>query len=427
MKSAGRDSASGFFYGWLLVGAGFVLHGLVAATVTYSYGVVLAPIAREFGASRLEMMWGITAMLLVSGAVSPFLGAGIDRKSLRALALLGSSLLAGGFALLSVASTIWNVVLIFALFMAPAMILMGPTLVGTMLTRWFSRRRGTAMGVAALGSSTFGLVVPLLLQSAITAVGWRSALLGAGAAILLVAAPAAWIIRDRPQAIGLGPDGDPPLEQYTTPATAHPSATTRGIFVQPNFWLVAIVLGVLISIYSAIMTNLVALARDDGHTAELAALLISAVAGCGIVGKLIFGAVADKIDLRFGLGAAIVLVFASLLLMVADSRYLTLLGASCLLGFAAGGVLPVWGTLMAVLFGVTHYGRVMGLMNPVMMPLVLAGPPFAGWAYDISGSYAPALVTFAIILLFAIAALSRVRMPERERSDRVAAGLRIGR
>lgn len=411
MKAGERGASSGPFYGWRLVGSGFVLQGLVTAAVSYSYGVVLAPIAGEFGASRLEMMWGITASTLVSSALSPFLGAAMDRQPLSRLALLGSFLIGSGYALLSLTNAIWQVVLVFASCMAPAMVLIGPTLVSTLLARWFSRRRGTAMGAAALGTSVFGLLVPLLLQSAIDAFGWRSALQGAGALMLLVTVPAAWIIRDRPQAMGLGPDGDPPGAVHAASAAMQASATTRGIFSQLNFWMVAIVLGVLFSVYSAMMTNLVPLARDQGHAAELAAMLMSAIAGFGMIGKLAFGVLADRIDLRMGLAAAILLVIACLVLLMVDSRYPTMFVASSLLGLAAGGMLPVWGSLMAVLFGAMHYGRVMGLMNPVMMPVILIGSPFAGWSFDRSGSYLTALVAFAAVLLLALVALSRIRMP----------------
>ena len=399
------------FHGWRLVGAGFVLQGLATAAVSYSYGVVLAPIAQEFGASRLQMMLGITASTIVSGIISPFLGIAMDRRSLRRLALLGCFLLGLGFALMSMAQAIWHVVLVFALCMAPAMVLIGPTLVSTLLARWFSRRRGTAMGVAALGTSVFGFLVPPLLQLAIDAIGWRPALACAGAAALLIGVPAAWIVRDRPELLGLAPDGDPPGAQPAAPRAPGASDSTRGIFGQSNFWMVAVVLGLLFSVYSAMMSNLVPLARDQGHSAELAALLMSVIAGCGMIGKLAFGVVADRIDLRAGLGVAIALVIACLLLLMADSRYPVMFVASALLGLAAGGMLPVWGSLMAVLFGAANYGRVMGLMNPVMMPVVVAGAPFAGWSYDRSGSYMVTLSAFAAVLVLGLIALARIRMP----------------
>lgn len=408
-----RSATSRPFHGWRLVGSGFVLQGLATAAVSYSYGVVLGPIAAEFGASRFETMLGITASTLVSGLVSPFLGIAMDRQSLRRLALAGSLLLGSGFALLSRATAIWQVVAVYGLCMAPAMVLIGPTMVSTLLSRWFSRRRGTALGVAAMGTSAFGLLMPPLLQMAIAGVGWRDALLGSGVALLLAALPAAWMIRDRPQSLGLGMDGDPPADGPAAAAAGPDSATTRGIFAQSNFWMVAVVVGLLFSTYSAMMSNLVPLARDNGHAAELGALLMSAIAGCGMAGKLAFGVVADRIDLRLGLAAAIVLVVCSLVMLMAAANYPTMLAASCLLGLAAGGMLPVWGSLMAVLFGAAHYGRVMGLMSPVMMPLILAGAPLAGWSCDRSGSYLPALAGFAAALLLALVALARIRMPAR--------------
>ena len=109
--------------------------------------------------------------------------------------------------------------------------------------------------------------------------------------------------------------------------------------------------------------------------------------------------------------AVMPLVIACLVLLMTDSRYPVMFLASALLGLAAGGMLPIWGSLMAVLFGAANYGRVMGLMNPVMMPVVVAGAPFAGWSYDRSGSYTVTLVAFTVVLVLGLLALARIRMP----------------
>jgi sugar phosphate permease len=406
-------SGSGVFRGWWLVGAGFVLQGLVTAAISYSYGVVLAPIGAEFGATRLQLMFGITASTLASGLTSPFLGVAMDRMPLRRLALAGALLLGGGFVLLSRAASMTQVVAVYLLCFAPALSLLGPLLVSTLLARWFTRRRGTAMGVAALGTSVCGLLVPPLLQLGIDEFGWRVALAIAGAAMFTLAFPAALLLADRPQDLGLAPDGEERVAAAVAQPAGADSGSTRAILAQPNFWYVALVLGVLFSVYSALMSNLVPHAVGQGHAPARAALLMSSIALCGMLGKLAFGVVADRIDLRRGLAAAIVLVIASLALLLVDGRYATLLAASALLGFAAGGMLPVWGALMAVLFGAANYGRVMGLMNPVMMPLVLAGSPFAGWSHDLTGAYTLAFGAFAGALALAITALGAVRMPLR--------------
>jgi MFS family permease len=406
-------AAAPVFYGWWLVGAGFLLQGVVTAAVSYAYGLVLAPMASEFGASRLEMMLGITACTLVSGVVSPFLGVAVDRQPLRLLACAGVALLAAGFLALSFAAAMWHVTAAYAACMSVAMILMGPTLVSSMLARWFARRRGLAMGIAALGTSVCGFVLPPLLQAGIESLGWRSAFQVFAAATAVVMLPLAWLLlEDDPGRRGLAPDGDRvPPAHAAAPAAIPAASSTASILRQTNFWMVAIALGLLFSVYSSLLSNLAPLATGRGVSGERAAYLISAIAVFGMAGKLLFGAIADRVDLRGALGAAIVMVIASLVLLMSHAGYAGLFAASACLGLAAGGMLPVWGALMAVLFGAANYGRVMGLMNPVMMPLVVLGSPFAGWSYDVSGDYLLACGVFAAALVAGLFALLRIRMP----------------
>ena len=408
----GRAAHSRVFYGWWLVGAGFLLQGVAAAVVSYSYGLMMTPVAAEFEANRFQMMLGITACTFVSGFISPFLGVAIDRYPLRVLASAGVLMLALGFLALSFAQSIWHVAGAYAVFMSTAMILMGPNLVSSMLARWFTRRRGLVMGLAALGTSVCGFVVPPLLQLGISGLGWREAFQFAAMAAVVVLLPLSWfLLVDNPARRGLPPDGAaaPPT---AIAADALPSAaSTAEILRQDNFWMVAIVLGLLFSVYNSLLSNLAPLATGRGTSAEQAAFLISVVAVCGMIGKLVFGVIADRVDLRAGLAAAIGLVILGLVLLIADASHVTLLVASSCIGLAAGGMLPVWGALMAVLFGALNYGRVMGLMSPVMMPLVVIGSPFAGWSYDVSGDYVLAFTVFVVLMVAALLALARVRLP----------------
>src|SRR5690606_24094236 len=100
---------------------------------------------------------------------------------------------------------------------------------------------------------------------------------------------------------GLHPDGDAPAA-HSGPLP--PPLSTAALLRERNFWLVAIAISLLFGVYSALLANLVPFALDAGATAERAAFLISAMALAGIVGKLGFGAIADRVDLRAGLAAA---------------------------------------------------------------------------------------------------------------------------
>ncbi|MBK7168707.1 MAG: MFS transporter [Gammaproteobacteria bacterium] len=401
-----------FFHGWWLVGVGFLLQGVVVGIVSYSYGIVLTPIAGEFSASRFEMMLGVTACTLVAGVSSPFFGVAMDRYPLRRIASVGVLLLGSGLLLLSVVQTLWQVTLVYALFMGPAMVLMGTLLVGVLLARWFSRRRGTAMGVAALGTSACGLVLPPLLQYGIDMEGWRTMLQLLGIGVLGVLLPLAWLlVADHPHLRGLAPDGATGTLPSPQTGAVPSGSSTREIFAQRNFWMIAAVCGVLFSVYASLLSNLVPFATGLGFGGEQAALLISVIAMFGMLGKLLFGVIADRIELRLGLGAAIVLLLLGLAIYGVGNSYLHLLVASVFVGIAAGGMLPVWGSLMAVLFGTANYGRAMGLMSPVMMPLVVFGSPFAGWIFDVTGDYTLAFTVFGVALLVALLALAQLRLP----------------
>ncbi len=412
MNSNGQAPGnSKIFYGWWLVGVGFLLQGVVTGIVSYSYGILLTPIAGEFSASRFEMMLGVTVCTLVAGVSSPFFGVAMDRYPLRRLASVGVLLLGSGLLLLSAAQTLWQVTLVYALFMGPAMVLMGTLLVGVMLARWFSRRRGTAMGVAALGTSACGLLLPPLLQYGIDMEGWRTMLQLLGIGVLGVLLPLAWLlVADHPHSRGLAPDGAS-SEASPLPQAASSSSSTREIFAQRNFWMIALVCGVLFSVYASLLSNLVPFATGLGFGGEQAALLISVIAMFGMLGKLAFGVIADRIELRLGLVAAIVLLLLGLAIYGVGNSYVHLLVASVFVGIAAGGMLPVWGSLMAVLFGTANYGRAMGLMSPVMMPIVVFGSPFAGWSFDVTGDYQLAFIVFGVALLVALVALTRLQLP----------------
>lgn len=406
------------FYGWWLVGAGFLLQGIAAAAVSYSYGLVIAPLAEEFSASRLEMMLGITAATLGAGLFAPFLGVAIDRYPLRLLACIGVTMLGCGFLWLSFASAMWHAIAAYALCMSIAGLLMGSTLVSSMLARWFRRRLGLAMGIAAIGTSACGFVLPPLLQWGIDGWGWREAFRFFAVADMVVMLPLTWLLlEDSPAQRGLVPDGVEPDPVAGAQSQQVPLASsTAEVMRQRNFWLVALVVGVLFSLYSALLSNIAPLATGRGVSGETAALLISTLAVFGMIGKVAFGVLADRIDLRAGLGAALILMILSLILLIHADSHLMLFVAGVLLGLAAGGMLPVWGALMAVLFGTVSYGRVMGLMNPIMMPIILLGAPFAGWSYDLHGNYAQAFWVFVGLCLLTLVAVAQIRLPAQVRA-----------
>jgi MFS family permease len=372
------------FYGWWLVLVGLITQGVGAGSIVYAYSVLVLPLEREFQATRMAMMWGLTCSSLVAGLASPWLGLMADRRSMRSLMAAGVLLLAMGFALLSFTAAVWQVALCYALFMSFAQVLLGPLTAATLIARWFSRRRGLALGLAAVGTGVGGLLLPPVLQALITACAWRSACRWFAVIIVALTLPPTLFVVSDPAEKGLWPDGDPgtPL-----PASAMGGGgvhlTTARILRRFDFWAIALSVGVVFA------------------TANM------------LLSKLLFGAVADRVDLRLALAVGMGVVCLALALFRSGKSAEILGIASFALGLASGGILPLWGTMLGHAFGAQVYGRVMGLMNPVITPLVLVSPPLAGHIFDMTGTYRLAFeIFFAVVLL---AAVPLVRLPAMSR------------
>lgn len=404
------NKPNGLFYGWVLVGALLILQMVGIGTINYSYSLIVLPFQTEFGATRVMMMLGITLMPLSSALMSPFLGKAIDRHSLRFFVLLGAVLLPVGFLLLSLITAMWQVPVIYALCMGYATLMLGPLGSSTLLSRWFQQRLAFAMGIAAIGTSIGGFVFPPLVSWLIENHGWREALRLIAAVIAALTIPAAALIVNRPSDRGLVPYGAGDTSAPTAGATEAPQ-----VWKDRNFWLIAGVLGSLFAAYGAILSNLGPFAVESGFARDKAALLIALVAVMGMIGKLGFGFVADKVDLRLALGVAVVLVVAGLGAFVVGGQTLIIVGCISI-GLAAGGMLPVWGAMLAWIFGVAHYGRVMGMMNPCIIPLSILGPLFTGALRDQSGSYDSAFMAFCAMLLLSLVLIAGIRAPQAAES-----------
>jgi len=405
-------AAGGMFYGWWLVAVGMVALGVSSGTVMYAYSVLVIPLEREFHATRMAMMWGITLSSLASALASFWFGPMADRGRIRGMMAVGALLLTAGLSALSLTSAAWQVALCYVLFMGFAQVLLGPLTSSTLVARWFNHRRGLALGVLALGSSFGGLLLPPLLQYLIAQLGWRMACRVLALVVLTVTLPPVWLlIVNFPADKGLVPDGRPQAEaEGGAPGPLSVPLTVAEILHRADFWFVALAVGVLFATHTALLSNLAPYAVGHGLTGSAAATLISTVAMTGMAGTVLFGLVADRVDLRLALGAAMTLEGVALVLFRHGAFAWELRVASGALGVAAGAAFPIWGTILGRAFGPLNYGRVMGLMDPLMItPLIVVSSPLAGRIFDVTGHYRAVFDMFLGALLLAGLLLTRLQ------------------
>ena len=412
-------SARGAFYGWWMVGAALLVQGFSVGFTQYAFPLFLKPVAEEFGASRSAIASAYSGFGVVMAVLGPFLGRALDHRSLRAILCAGVLCMATGFALIAALPELWVAGLLFAGVVGPGTLAAGPLSASKLVASWFLRRRGLALGIASTGTSLGGLLFPPLLTLAIERFGWRGAVLAMAVSLVAIALPIlALTVVGRPEERGLGPDGDPPPPVGARgSAPAHALLGFRTLLRDRNFLAITLAIGSVFAILGGLLTNLHAYATDLGISAERASLLLSSFSAFGIAGKLGFGAIADRRDKRSLVWIAMAMLAAFLGVLLAEPSFGWLALGTAIGGLAIGGFLPLWGALIADCFGREAFGRVMGLMGPLMLPLNVSAVQLAPWSFDSTGSYRLALELFLGWVAAAAAALAFVRVPARAAQD----------
>ncbi len=400
------------FYGWVIVAVTFLTQFVTVGTVFYSYGVLLKPLADDLGGSRLAVGSALPLTMIVVGLAGPSIGRAVDRGSIRAVLLLGAAALSAGFLALSRVAELWQFYLVFGLLISLGMALLGGIANTALVAAWFVRRRGTALGISQIGVSISGMVMAYVTSWLVVLVGWRGTAVAFGVVPIVVLMPLIWsLVVSRPEDRQLQPDGGPRRPREPEAPVARTAWTIGRALRERSIWIIALVVGLNFAGTSTVILQIYPHATDLGYSATQAATVLSVMAGMAALGKPLFGWLADRYDRRGCMWGAIVFQAIGLYGIMNAATHVSLLGSGALFGLGYGGVLPLWGVLLGALYGREEFGRIIGLMGPMMIPFQTLGIPFAGWVFDRTGSYDGAFLTFLGLYAASALMLGFLRLP----------------
>jgi len=383
-------------YRWLVVALTMLMQAVSFGILVYTFALFVLPWLTTFDAARADIMLAVFVLQIAMGAMSPFAGRLLDQYSSSWLVPLGGVLLAAGLALVSFATNMWQITLLYATLLPAAVTLTGPLAAQTIITQWFIKQRGFAIGISAVGTSIGGFLVPLLCGTLLAEFDWRTTIQYLALLALFLICPLSWLVlRSKPS------DKPNPASSNANHAVQPPDQriwTTREILSTRNFWLPVIALLPLSMAFGGIQFNLAAYAQDLGNTLRNSAWLISLLSLSMIVGKLFFGFFSDRVDHRKLYWIAAAFMSMTLILIRGKPSYIVLCTCSVLMGLSIGGLLPLMGAIYSRRFGARSFGRVMGLVTMVIT-LGGIGPLIAGAVFDATGSYDAAFLLFLFVLV----------------------------
>jgi MFS family permease len=396
------------FYGWWVVLTSAVgLFWGVPITV-YSFSVFLRPMMQEFHVGRAAVSLGFTVQLFVAALCTPLTGLLLDRYGARRVILPFTALF--GAVLLSnkaFSGSLWQFYFFYAglgLFVHG----MGPVPYGYVISHWFDRRRGLALGLMMLGIGSGAIIMPSFAQQLIARFGWHTAYVILGAAVWLMAVPTvAALLKERPQDIGLLPDGAQAPESAAEAKAVPEGLLAKEAWRTRTFWLLTCAFFFVSASVQGCVVHLAAMLSDRRINAQTAALGSSLIGSAVLIARVGIGYLLDRVfaprlaalcfaGTAFGIG----------LLWLGNTR-MAFVGAF-LVGFGLGAEVDLIPYLTGRYFGLREFGKIYSSAFAAFALAGALGPLIMGAGFDKAGSYRGPLMAFVAATLLAAGLLTRL-------------------
>jgi MFS transporter, OFA family, oxalate/formate antiporter len=428
-----RRRESFIFYGWYIVLVSLISRFMSTGVGFYVFNAFMDPLCKQRGWSRLDInlapMLGNAvgvANMFVFGTLVMLIGP-------RKLMTIGPIISGIAFMSLGQAQSLWQFYTLFILMIVGNGAMAG-IVSDTVITRWFDRNRGKAIGLSTVGVSLSGAVLPLTATVIIERSDLAHAFGWIGAAIVAIA-PVSWaIIRDAPEHRGLIPDGiavlpggslisaavfpseaeDLKKKSEGDPGASGDSWTLRRALTCAAFWKLSAGYALAMMGVTGVMFQLAPRFQDLGYGRRDAMLMMSATALVGAAGKYLWGALCDRYRPRRVVTALMVCAALGLSFGLIKTSLPALLLFAGIYGFSMGGVVSTSPIMIAEVFGREVYASIARFVSAAIN-FYFVSYLVMGWTFEQTGSYDAAYILFILLYLIAAWLIGSIKPVRKQR------------
>jgi MFS family permease len=378
--------SSRVFYGWWITFAAFLNLFFTVGIVYYGFPVFYPAVAESLGFTRAQVMKGFfIGFIIVAPLFGLLAGAMIDRLGPRKVIRIGIAFVGFSLIFLGTVQTL-GVYYLLCILQVVGYVLAGPNPNQVLVSNWFRRMRGRAMGVAYFGLGLGGVTSTFLVPWLIETFGWRRAFEVVGAMILLVLFPIAqWVTRSYPREMGMEPDGAPENpETAGRPLAGMPygaAVRTR------NFWLLLAGTSFMLLTIGTVIEHLIFFLTDHGYTRIEASRVLRALLISSLAGRIVMGYFADRFSKKNVMAFSYLLLALSVPLLFLPGQPPAVWGFALVFGFAMGADYMLIPLVTAECFGLASLGKLLATIIMVYSVGQFLGPVLAGSIYDSLRSY----------------------------------------
>jgi MFS family permease len=419
----GRQSG---FYGWKLVAAFFVILFVNSAFPMYGASIINPYMMVDLQMDREALGLLFSVYVLVLSLSSPLAAFMVNRRGVRFTLVLGSLFIAGGaLGMATLVEKVWQAYVAFGLVVGMGFALGGATAANAGAAFWFVRRRAFVLSLNMIAIGIGGFVAPTLLNYVIAESGgaWRAGWWVVVALALNSAACAGLFVKNRPSDIGQFPDGETQAgdagispERRRSKSRVYMTAEEwvfRETLRAPVLWLIIFATMAYYGGMVPVISHGVVHLKDLGHSPGAAAMAMSIVGICMLVGKIIIGLFGDRIEPRYFFAGSLTLMSLGIVALIGASSTWLLGLFSVAFGIGSGGVIVCLYTVLSNFFGAKVFASILGLtfcLSPATGALL---GWFTGAYFEDAGTYAPVFWSIAGWCFVASVVLPLLRPPSK--------------
>jgi MFS family permease len=409
-KRSIKERFENLYFGWYTVIAGAIIACWGYGSWYYGTSALFSPLIAEYGWTRAQLSAAFSMRSIEGGLEGPFGGMLIDKYGPRRITIISTIIACMGLLLVLYVRDIWQFVFVWGFVISLGFNLGLYDTVNAAVAKWFVKKRGRAISLVTIGGGLGAPVVVPVMTWIIINYRWRSAIIFVAISTLIICLPLAWFwMKDHPpEHYGLLPDGNTVImdmnsvENIQIGVFEEHEFTPRQALKTRSFWMMLLAFAFSGGITTAVTMHQMPYLQDIGIDPIAAAGVLGLMATMSLPGRLLFAWLGDRWGERKTLMLGYALKTVGVLIWTLANNIYTILLFVVLYGVGYGGTIPVSISLRASYFGRKAYATITGYTTFFTALTNIVYPIFAGWSYDVTGSYGGAFTLIAFAQALAI-------------------------
>ena len=402
------------FKGWQMVYTGMMMEFSVVGFIFYCFPLMFSALERDLGATQSQLSGALSLWFISSAVASIFLGRLLDKFSIKKIMMIGGVIFSLGLFSISFIQSSLSLLLIYATLLAIGGPALGNLSVTKLVANWFESNAGMALGIAAIGISFSGVVLPILVDPLIEMIGWRNVYMVFGLIVIFLLIPIVrYLVIDTPEEIGQYKDN---LPDQPVLDSSQDLMEIKDFFKHGIFWIISLAFAFQFLAMGGVLLHLPLHSENQGFLETWTVLgfpikqtvfAYSFAAFGGVVGKVFFGYLVDRLNPNIPVMIMMAMQSIGIFGLTLIDNYLVFTVFCFVFGLGFGGAMVLMSACFLKAFGSQNLGSVRGVSALLIVPVQPIGMVLVGTAFDLN-LYLESFLLMGAITLIGFAIGSRI-------------------